>query len=114
MEIVSNYPEPMSKKTLYDLTLSPKTQKMKDALGTVLDVAAWCVYEDEDKNGNPRTILALSTPEGETFATNSQTFREDFLAMVDMFGPDGVTSLEVISGTSKAGREFITCAYVGE
>jgi hypothetical protein len=33
--------------------------------------------------------------------------------MLDMFAGCGeaVTAIEVISGTSKAGREFITCAY---
>jgi hypothetical protein len=35
--------------------------------------------------------------------------------MVDVFAEDAieVTAIEVISGTSKAGREFITCVYAG-
>lgn len=114
MEIKSSYPETMSKKQQYNLTLSPKTQKMKDAKGGVLDVSAWCVYEDTDNDGEARRVLAIETPEGETYATNSATFQTDFAAMVALFGPGGVDRIEVISGTSKAGREYITCAYAGE
>lgn len=114
MKILQSYPDPLPKKLAYDLTLSPRCQKMTDAKNTVLDVAAWCVYEDEDRDGNPRTILSLRTVEGETYATNSSTFRDDYQAMVDLFGPDGITAIEVITGSSKAGREFITCAYAGE
>ena len=114
MQIVKTYPEELSKKQLYELTMSPKTQKMKDAKGSVVDVAAWCIYEDEDSNGETRKVLAVLTPEGETLATNSSTFMDDFSKMCDLFGDGGVGRLEVISGTSKAGREFITCAYAGD
>lgn len=54
------------------------------------------------------------TPEGEVFGTNSATFIDDFEKMAALFGPGGVDAIEVVSGTSKAGREFITCAYAGE
>lgn len=114
MNIIKTYPEEISNKQLYNLTMSPKTQKMKDAKGTTLEVSAYCVYEDVDKNGEVRTVLAILTPEGETFATNSATFQADFDRMIDMFGPAGITAIEVISGHSKAGREFITCGYAGE
>lgn len=114
MKIVNSYPNPLSKKQQYDLTMSPKTQKMSDNEGCVLDVTAYAEYIDEDAGGNERKVLAILTPEGETMATNSDTFREDFFKMVDLFGPDGVTRIEVISGTSKAGRKFYTCAYAGE
>jgi hypothetical protein len=61
-----------------------------------------------------KTILSIVTPENEVFATNSPTFKEDFLKMQEMFADCGeeVHSVKVISGTSKAGREFITCVYV--
>ena len=44
---------------------------------------------------------------------NSATFIDDFEKMAALFGPGGVDAIEVVSGTSKAGREFITCAYAG-
>lgn len=114
MKIIKTYPEELTNKKLYDLTLSPKIQKMSENEGAVLEVAAYCFYEDEDSDGKSRPLLSVLTPDGESFATNSATFKEDFQRMIDMFGPAGVTAIEIISGTSKAGRKFITCAYAGE
>lgn len=115
MNIIKMYPEKPSKKTAYNLTMSPKMRNMKELKGTSLDVEAWCKYEDVDaKTGELRPILSIMTPEGEVFGTNSATFIDDFEKMVELFGSDGVDAVEIISGTSKAGREFITCAYAGE
>ena len=115
MQIIKTYPEELSKKQTYDLTMSPKIRKMKDAKGSTIDVAAWCFYEDADKDGGElRAVLSILTPEGEILATNSPTFQADFAAMCDLFGDGGVDRLEIISGQSKAGREFITCAYAGD
>lgn len=114
MKIIKTYPEQLSNKQKYALTMSPKTQKMKDAKGTVLEIAAWAVYTDTDKEGEERQVLSILTPEGETYATNSATFADDFGKMLEVFGPQDLTAIEVISGMSKNGREFITCAYAGE
>ena len=113
MKIIKTYPEALSNKQKYQLTMSPKTRKMKDAKGTVLEISAWCVYVDVDKEGEERQVLSILTPEGETYATNSPTFADDFGKMCEVFGAE-LTAIEVISGMSKAGREFITCAYAGE
>lgn len=114
MKIIETYPENLSNKQLYDLTLSPKIQKMSENEGCVLLLKAYCKYEDEDSDGKTRELLSVLTTDGESLATNSKTFMDDFDRMVEMFGPDGVTAIEIISGTSKAGRKFITCAYAGE
>lgn len=113
MNIKKTYPENLTNRQKYDLTMSPKTQKMSDAVGSTVEIEAWALYEDEDREGEIREILAIRSPEGEILATNSQTFKDDFFRMVDLFGP-GVSSVEIISGKSKAGRDFITCAYAGE
>lgn len=99
----------------YFLTMAPSVQKMKDAISQEIEVAAFCVYEDTNSKGEEQTILSIATPENEVFATNSPTFIEDFLKMYDMFTDCGetITKVEVISGESKAGREFITCVYAG-
>lgn len=115
MQIKKTIPEELSNRQLYDLTMSPKIQKMREQRGSVIQIAAACIYEDADKKtGELHDVLSIATPDGEIFATNSPTFMDDFQAMCDMFGDTGVTAIEVISGTSKAGREFITCAYAGE
>ena len=99
----------------YFLTMAPSVQKMKDAISQEIEVAAFCVYEDTNSKGEEQTILSIATPENEVFATNSPTFMEDFLKMYDMFTDCGetITKVKVISGESKAGREFITCVYAG-
>lgn len=102
-------------KDKYFLTMSPSVQKMKDQISQRIEVDKWCIYEDENSKGELQTILSIATPENEVFATNSKTFKEDFQRMVDIFATDNidVEAVEVISGTSKAGREFITCVYAG-
>lgn len=99
---------------IYRLTKAPNTQRMKDVIGQRLELDKWAIYEDVNKKtGEIQQILALSTPEGETFATNSPTFTNDFMEMMELFEDAGesVPAIVVTSGTSKAGREFITCIY---
>lgn len=101
-------------KDMYHLTMNPNTAKMKDCKGQRIEFEAWAVYQDTNrKSGELMEILAIRTPEGETFATNSPTFINDFLSMWDLFYDMGETvkAIIVTSGTSKAGREFITCTY---
>lgn len=113
MRIVKSSPE-LSPVDIYKLTMNPNATKMKEVAGQRLEVAAYAVYEDVDKkSGELQNILAIKTPEGEVFATNSRTFIEEFEKMVDFFGGYDmrVDAIEVITGTSKAGRDYISCTY---
>lgn len=104
----------LTPKEIYSLTMSPKTQKMKNVIGSRIEISAWATYEDVNKKtGELHEVLAIMTPEGEIFATNSPTFKEDFFQMQALFQDMGETvhAISVISGISKAGREFISCAY---
>ena len=115
MEIIKIYPENATKKQRYDLTSNPTAQKMSTCEGQVLDVAAWCRYMDANgQTGEATELFSVMTPEGETYTTNSATVMREFDRMVDLFGPDGVTAIEVTSGTSKNGRKFFTIVYAGE
>lgn len=101
----------------YQLTMSPKIQRIKDCTGQRFEVAKWCIYEDLDKkSGETKEILSMMTPEGEVFATNSDTFKSDFESILSLLEGAGMAgtlfSLEVITGKSKAGRDFFTCAFV--
>ncbi len=95
----------------YAMTMSPAMQKMRNCVDQRLDVAAWCLYTDTDSDGKEQTILSILTPEGEVFATNSPTFQRDFENIVEIFADadEDFDAINIISGTSKAGREFITC-----
>lgn len=111
MKIIKNNPANLSTEDKFRLTMSPETQKMKSAVGSALEIQAWCLYEDENKDGDMQQILSILTPEGETFATNSATFIRDFGRIVDLYdsADEQLEAVRVITGTSKAGREFITC-----
>lgn len=106
--------ENLTAKDIYLLTMNPKTQKMKDVKGQRIELGKWAIYEDVNKKtGEIHQILTIATPEGEAFATNSPTFIDDFEKMLELFEAmcEDVPAIVVSSGTSKAGREFITCLY---
>lgn len=99
----------MTNEELYLLTMSPKADSVKNHVGERIDVYAWAIFEDVDKKtGEVHKVLSILTPENETFATISPTFQNDFLDMAELFQND--FAFEVISGKSKAGREYVTCA----
>ena len=112
MNIINCYPKTMTKREQYLLTSSPAAQKMQNAKGTVLEVAAWAVYEDVDEKGMSKEVLSIMTKDGEIFGTISPTFKEDFARICDFFAGEEFPPITVIEGTSKNGRNFITCTIV--
>lgn len=101
----------LSKKDFYMMTLSPAIKKMKDSVGTVLDVDATVLYSDVNSDGKEVEVLSIMTKDGDVYATNSPTFKRDFQQIAELMAGEDY-SIEVISGTSKADREFITCTLV--
>ena len=104
----------LTTKDIYLLTMNPNTQKMKDAKGERIELHSWALYEDVNrKTGEVQQILAVATSNGKTYATNSPTFIDDFMSMMELFTNAGETvpAITVSSGTSKAGREYISCVY---
>ena len=85
MNIVKTNKE-LDKKDIYKMTLSPAIKRMRDCVGSVIPVINYCIYTDKKSDGDEMTI-------------------------VDIMGDESF-DIEVISGTSKNGREFITCALV--
>ena len=109
MKKITNKSRELNNQEVYLLTMSPKAGSLKNHVGERIDVSAWAIYEDVDKKtGEIRAVLSVLTPDNEVFNTISPTFLSDFLDMAELFGND--FAFEVISGKSKAGREFITCA----
>lgn len=112
MEILAKSRD-LTAKDVYDLTMSPATQKMADAETQIIEVEAWAIYKDTNSKGEEQEILSIKTPESEIFATNSATFKDDFKKMNELFESMGeeVHAIKVISGMSKNDRKFITCVY---
>lgn len=106
--------ENLTAKDIYNLTRNPRSQKMRNAVDSRIEVDKWALYEDVNrKNGELQEVLSITTPDGEVFATNSPTFKDDFVDMQELFTEMGETvhAITVITGTSKSGREFVTCVY---
>lgn len=97
---------------LYKMTKNPSILKMREIAGAVINVTAWCFYEDENQKGELQQILSIKDAGGEVYATNSPTFIRSFREIIEILNAAGETldKLEVIQGTSKNGRPFITCA----
>lgn len=114
MKIIEKSSEELTVKQIYDLTKSPEIQRVSDNEGALVQVDAWMLYTDTDKDGNTREILSILDNEVGAVATNSVTFIRDFMEITDMCEDCGVKvqHIKISSGTSKAGRKFYTCVYV--
>lgn len=102
MKIIKSFPEGLSKRDAYKLTESQTTSKLVDLAGSVIEPAKWVLFEDEDK-----TVLTLEA-DGELFGTISGTFIDAFVKAFDELGAD-MGPIRVLTGTSKAGRTYVTC-----
>lgn len=114
MEIIKKSSDELTMKQLYDLTKSPEIQRVSDNEGALVQVDAWALYNDTDKDGNTREILSILDNEVGAVATNSATFIRDFMEIAEMCTVYGVKlqHVKISSGISKAGRKFYTCVYV--
>lgn len=108
MEILRSYPENMDRREEFKLTNSKEAQKLSTAAGSVLELEKWIIYMDVDaKTGEMQKVLTIEAA-GEVFATVSKTFIDSFEKAADFFN-NNIGAIQVISGTSKAGREYIDC-----
>ena len=101
----------LNKRESYKLTLDPAIKKMKDFIGVQIDVAAYCLYKDVNKDGKEVEVLSIMDKDGGVCATNSDTFKRDFMNIANLMDGEDY-AIEIISGQSKAVREFITCTLV--
>lgn len=104
----------MKKSEIFKMTKDPAIQKMSDNVGLKIEVESWLIYSDLNSKGEEQTILSIADKEGNIYATNSATFREQFFDICDMLEGEPVDVVEVVSGVSKNGREYITCSYCGD
>lgn len=102
----------LNHKELYKMTMDAGINKMKDYVGSSIDVYAYCIYTEFNSKDNKEVeILSVMDTDGSVFATNSATFKKDFLNIVTLMEGEDF-SVGIISGTSKTGREFITCTLL--
>lgn len=105
--------EGINAKELYMLTKSSAVAKLSTLKGQEIDVDKAVLYEDTNsKTGEVIKVLALMLKDGKCYATNSGTFIRGYEDILTMFGDTGEpipTLLKVAVGTSRAGREYLTC-----
>ena len=65
-------------------------------------------YADVKEDGKEVEILSVKGSDGEYYGTNSATFRQNYLEIIDMFdGSDEPFTIVKDSNVSKAGRQFV-------
>lgn len=102
----------LNKKEAYKMTLDAGIKKMRDYLGLQIDVQAYCLYTDFNSKDNKEVeVLSIMDMDGAVYATNSATFKKDFMNIAKLMDGEDF-SIGITSGTSKAGREFITCTLI--
>lgn len=103
----------MNVRDLYFYTMNPLVEKMVDHAGETIEMDGWVIYDGSDTPEKIRPILCVKTTSGTYLASNSATFVKAFQDIVDLFNAsmDGehFNRFKVCKGTSKGGREFITC-----
>lgn len=113
LEIIRKSDEEMSKKDVFMLTKNQKIRTVKSLEnGTKIAVVHWIEFSDVNATtGEEVEILSMMDETGECYATNSKPFKEMFFDIVDIMDGEEFT-IEKLGGTTKAGREFVTCGLI--
>jgi hypothetical protein len=98
----------------YDMFESPDRLRGTDLKGEQVHIDKYCLYVEEDAQGNPTKILTVSTTEGQVFATTSPAFIRTFDRIMELSRKCKVSDIciEIVAERSKNNREYITAKYV--
>lgn len=112
MDIIKTNVAESNKALLYKLTRASGEMVQNIPTGTVIDLQAFCLYNDEkqarDGSIKTNTVLSFVDKQGRKFSTISSTFIREFLYIDDLMGSEPY-KLMVIQGTTKGGKPFVTC-----
>jgi hypothetical protein len=100
----------LTKVEKYLMTASPAMVSMKDVEdGTSISVLAWCTFTDvKETTGESVDLLSILTTSSEVYSCQSETFKREFLTIVNLMENDDFSVIK-FSGKTKAGRDFISC-----
>lgn len=100
-------------KDLYKLTTSPDIHKLTEKSGEQLSIKC-CVRYSDIIAGEIREAVAIMDKDGVVYSSASPTFIRDFDRMIAIFSEfdEVVHTIEVVSGTSRNGRNYLTCRYI--
>lgn len=109
---ITNKSQEFSNLEVYNMTKSHKINTLKNLEdGAKLEVAGFMEWEDiNEETGEVTELMSLLTTDGETYVTQSDTFKRDFFDIVEIFDHNFPITIEHGVGKSKAGREYHYCA----
>ena len=110
MKEIKCFPADMTQRAKFGL-MNSQTKKMSDLVGVTITPEQWILYTDESRDKDGEIEVITMRIDGEIYGTISQPFINAFKRMLDYLGDD-VGEIMVISGVSKAGREYISCDIV--
>ena len=98
----------------YDMFESPDRMRGMDLEGQRVHVDKYCLYEEDNAQGEVIKILAVSTNEGHVFATTSSAFIRTFDRIMELAKRCNVTDvcIDITAERSKNNRNYITAKYV--
>lgn len=110
MEIIKSMPATLTKFDLYDLTMGPSLM-VKHCVDQEIHVDAFCYRKDFNAKDNKEVNILSIKDSDVVYSTNSDTFAKSFFSILSLMGDEPFT-IRVISGKSKAGREYFDCVLV--
>lgn len=107
--VIRKYPETMTPKELYLMLKNPDSVKMSDAKGQTLHPEAYVLFDDVNQGTGEVVHIVSIRSNGKVYATNSASFIREFDMIAEAFG-DEIPDIEVTTGKSSKGRQYISCA----
>lgn len=107
--VIRKYPESMTPKELYLMLKNPDSIKMSDAKGQTLHPEAYVLFDDVNQGTGEVVHIVSIRSNGKVYATNSASFIREFDMIAEAFGDD-MPDIEVTTGKSSKGRQYISCA----
>lgn len=107
--VIRKFPETMTPKELYLMLKNPDSVKMSDAKGQTLHPEAYVIFDDVNQGTGEVVHIVSIRSNGKVYATNSASFIREFDMIAEAFG-DEMPDIEVTTGKSSKGRQYISCA----
>ena len=97
----------LTKVEKYRMTLDNDIKSCKDVEdGTIIEVDAFCEFEDCKDNGDVETVFSILATDGTVYAATSKTFARNVREIADIFDGEAFSIVKK-SGTTKSGKAFI-------
>ena len=110
-------------KEIYNMTQDSEVMSVKNVEdGAIINVNGYIVFADTDHDGNTSEILSIIGADNETgevvvWACQSETFKRSFSDIIDIAEDSGIDisnepiTIQKLSGTTKAGRDYVNCRW---